>query len=119
MLTHLLLCGGCIVVYQDVEQESIPAGANVDVGAKATTATAANLKDAERLAEALELAEAAMCDLKLYSASKAETDRRGEPPPPKPPTNPLLLGLSGSQYVAPQLFHSTRMPQDSQHNPIS
>ena len=65
----------------------------------AETADEANLKDAERLAEALELAETANSDLRLYHASKVQTDARGEKPPPKPPTNPLLLGLSPSQYL--------------------
>jgi hypothetical protein len=47
-------------------------------------------------------------DLKLYRASKAQTDAHGEAPPPRPPTNPLLLGLSGSQYA--RLWQRRRQP---------
>ena len=72
----------------------------IDIAQKASKSTAETLKDAERLAEALELAELAAKDLKLYHASKAATDARGEPPPPRPPANPLLLGLTGPQYVS-------------------
>ena len=85
----------------DLDQESVPEGVGIDTGAKATTTTTTNLKDAERLAEAIDLCETAEHDAKLYQESKAKCKARGEKPPPPPPINPFLLGLSGPKYAHP------------------